>query len=110
MKRGPRPRTLPRLTAAEFDRLRPALHRLAPQNMALARRALVDGVEVPALVKEFELTRQRVYILLNTVLAHHAGIPSDWEFIAAWVPPRTAASMRRSAEKGDIHLVRDASQ
>ncbi|MDR5785248.1 TrfB-related DNA-binding protein [Caballeronia sp. LP003] len=88
-----------RMTARDFQSLMPRLKRMTVGNVEVVRRVLVDGISQVEAANESGLTKQRVGILVKTVLAASRDIPLDWEHVEVWLPPDLAAQVRQMADE-----------
>lgn len=97
-----------RLSAAEFDALRPRLARLALGSVDIAREVLVDGRPAPEVAAARGLSRQRVYGILRRFDAAADSVPTGWQRVEVWVPPELASEITARAEQA--RLDHDAKQ
>ncbi|GAB5097482.1 TrfB-related DNA-binding protein [Caballeronia sp. HLA56] len=87
------------MTARDFKSLMPRLKRMTVGNVEIVRRVLVDGISQVDAANESGLTKQRINILVKTVLAASRDIPLDWEQVEVWLPPELAAQVRQMADE-----------
>jgi hypothetical protein len=95
-------RTKRRMTAAEFDAVRPFLPNIREDRSAAARAALVDGETLAAVAKRYDWSPQAVNNLVNTYCkglnryheaqraTANAGVllPPGWEQVTLIAPVR----------------------
>jgi hypothetical protein len=82
------------MTAKEFNALKPRLARMTEKTVQLARDVLVSGQGLAEAGEKVGLTRQRVKMLVDRVLAVRDEIPADWKKIDIFLPREEAAKVR----------------
>lgn len=101
-------RTKRRMTAAEFDAVRPLLPNIREDRCAAARAALVDGETLAVIAEKYGWSRQAVNTLVNTfcdaLTRYHeaqratanAGVllPPGWEKVTLIAPSRLIDKFR----------------
>ena len=87
-----------RMTAEEFDALRPRLGRVSLDTMEIARAVLVDGVRQSDAATRYGMTRQRINGILRRFAAASQGVPTGWRRVEVWLPPDLADSVQAMAE------------
>jgi len=92
-------RTERRLTAKQFDALKPRLGNVSESRVIAARRVLVDGIGVTEAGAEVGLLKQRVNDIVDRVLRVKNDIPADWVRVNVWLPPAEAEKARQLYEK-----------
>ena len=88
-----------RMTADEFDALRPRLGRLALDTVEIARAVLVDGMKPTEAATRHQMTRQRVHGIVQRFLAAAQEVPTGWRRVEVWLPPELAGQVKAMAEK-----------
>lgn len=88
-----------RLTAEEFDALRPRLGRVSVNTMEIARAVLVDGVRQSDAATRYGMTRQRINGILRRFAAASQGVPTGWRRVEVWLPPDLAEQVEAMAYK-----------
>lgn len=86
-----------RLTARDFDGLRPFLSRMKKRNIDAVREILVDGRTQTAIAKELGISDKAVSRLVRRVWAlhvEHAATPDGWESLNVTLPADLAAVVR----------------
>ena len=83
-----------RMTAEQFDHIRPALRRFAQGSVDLVRAVLVDGLSPSEAVETFGVSRQNVSRLLIEVRKIAADVPRDWIFVQEFMPAEMADRVR----------------
>jgi len=81
------------MTATEFNALKPRLARMTEKTVQLARDVLVSGLGLAEAGEKVGLTRQRVKMLVDRVLAVRDEIPADWQKVDIWLPREEAAKI-----------------
>jgi hypothetical protein len=92
-------RTERRLTAKQFDVLKPRLGNVSESRVIAARRVLVDGIGVTEAGAEVGLPKQRVNDIVDRVLRVKNDISADWVRVNVWLPPAEAEKARQLYEK-----------
>lgn len=87
----------PRLTAEQFEALRPLLGRLALDTAAVARAVRVEGVKPSEAAERYGMSRQRVNGILTRFEAAVAQVPTGWRRVEVWLPPDLAAQVEALA-------------
>jgi len=67
-----------KLTAAEFDALRPHLGRLTMDSVEIARLVLVDGVKQSEAATRYSMSRQRIHGIMVRFAAASQAVPTGW--------------------------------
>lgn len=78
-----------RLTAAEFDAIRPHLDNLEDKNILAARRILVDGAMQKHIAAELAMTKEAVSAIVKRVWTRHVESghrPDGWERVEMVLP------------------------
>ena len=84
-----------KMTAKEFDELRPRLGRLSLDTVDLAREVLVNGKTQSNVAREYGLSRQRVNGMVSRVIAAANEIPLGWKRVDVWLPPDLAEEVQK---------------
>jgi FixJ family two-component response regulator len=82
-----------RLTADEFETIRPYLERFDKKNISAIRRVLVDGVMQKEISAELKLSKEAVSALVARAWkAHleHGQRPDGWRKVEVVLPPEYA--------------------
>ena len=87
-----------RMTQAEFDALRPNLGRMALDTIDIARLVLVDGMTQAEVATTHNMSRQRVYGILQRFAAAAQSLPTGWRRVEVWLPPKLADQVEIMAE------------
>ena len=99
--------TTRRLTADEFDALRPRLGRLALGTVAVARSVLVEGLRPIDAAGRFGISRQRVHGIVKRFEAAIRQVPSGWRRVEVWLPPDLVAQVEAMARRAhEEHIAR----
>lgn len=99
---------LRRMTAAEFDAVRPLLKNVSDDRAAVAREALVDGDTLAVVAERHDCSRQAVNKAVGTFwnrlteyheaqrATAHAGllVPPGWEVVTLVAPSALVAKFR----------------
>lgn len=93
-----------RLTAEEFDALRPRLGRVSLDTMEIARAVLVDGVRQSDAATRYGMTRQRINGILRRFAAASQGVPTGWRRVEVWLPPELADQVEAMAQSALVTL------
>ena len=88
-----------RMTQAEFDALRPNLGRMALDTIDIARLVLVDGMTQAEVATAHNMSRQRVYGILQRFAAAAQSVPTGWRRVEVWLPPELADQVEAMAEQ-----------
>lgn len=92
--------TKKKLTADEFERIRPYLERFENKNVGAIRRVLVDGVMQKDIAAELKLTKVAVSSMVGRAWkAHleHGDRPPGWVKVEAVLPPEMAEVVQEMA-------------
>ena len=93
------------MTAKEFDALKPRMARMTVKTIQIARDVLVSGLGLAEAGEKAGVSRQRVKLLVDRVLAVRDEAPADWVKVDIWLPPDEAEKIRALAasakEKAD---------
>jgi FixJ family two-component response regulator len=79
-----------RLTAGEFDAIRPHLGNLETKNVEAARRVLVDGALQKDIAAELGLTKEAMSAIVKRAWTQHVergARPAGWERVEMVLPP-----------------------
>ena len=90
-----------RLTAEEFQRA-VANRRLTEQSKKIGRKVLVDGKDIPAVAKEYGMTRQRIHMIRDQAYAaflETAMYPPNWTTATVVAPPKMLKDFLEKVEK-----------
>lgn len=101
-------RTTKRMTAVEFEAVRPLLDNIAKERIEAARMVLVDGQSMPGVAVIFGWTRQAVYQCVGAVWAFfekynrsrraeaiaQMELPPGWERVTLVAPSAMIAQFR----------------
>ncbi|UZO95002.1 Hypothetical protein RMHFA_05582 (plasmid) [Roseomonas mucosa] len=98
-----------RMTAAEFEALRPRLRRLTVDSFGIARAVFVDGARPATVATQHNTSRQRVYAIVKRVEEAIAAVPTDWRRVEVWLPPELAAQVEKMAEDAQAAHAGEAS-
>ncbi len=88
-----------RLTAAEFEALRPHLGRLTMDSVKIARMVLVDGVKQSEVATQYGMSRQRIHGIMVRFAAASQAVPTGWRRVEVWLPPELADQVETMADK-----------
>ena len=88
-----------RMTADEFEALRPRLGRLALDTVEIARAVLVDGMKPTEAANRYDMTRQRVHGIVKRFSAAAHEVPTGWRRVEVWLPPELASQVEAMADK-----------
>jgi len=88
-----------RMTQAEFDALRPSLGRMALDTIDIARLVLVDGMTQAEVATTQNMSRQRVFGILERFQKAAQAIPSGWRKVEVWLPPELADHVEAMADR-----------
>ena len=91
-----------RMTQAEFDALRPNLGRMALDTIDIARLVLVDGLTQAEVATSHNMSRQRVYRILQRFAAAAQSVPTGWRRVEVWLPPNLADQVEDLADQAKI--------
>ena len=83
-----------KISAEQFDELRPALRRFSAGSVDLLKAVLVDGVAPIDAAQKFGVSRQNVSRLLNDARKILQGIPRNWVFLQEFMPAEMADRVR----------------
>jgi TrfB plasmid transcriptional repressor len=95
-----------RMTAEQFEALRPRLGRLALDSVEIARAVLVDGLKPTEVAATHKMTRQRVHGIVSRFRAAANQVPTGWKRVEVWLPPELAAEVEAMAEKARADYAR----
>ncbi len=87
-----------RMTAEEFDALRPRLGRVGLDTMEIARAVLVEGVRQSDAATRYGVTRRRINGILRRFAAASQGVLTNWRRVEVWLPPDLAEQVEAMAE------------
>lgn len=88
-----------RLTPEEWEKVCPALERLAVKTVSLARAVIVEGKTQAAVVTETGMSRQSVSQAIKKVEACIAPYLTDQLVpVTVWLPPLLAEKVKKMAE------------
>ena len=93
-----------RLTAEEFDALRPRLGRTSMDTMEIARAVLVDGMRQSDAATRYGMTRQRINGILRRFAAASQSVPTGWRRVEVWLPPELADQVEAMAQSALVTL------
>ena len=93
-----------RMTQAEFDALRPNLGRIALDTIDIARLVLVDGMTQGEVATKHNMSRQRVYGILQRFAAAAQSVPTGWRRVEVWLPPDLADQVETMANEERLKL------
>ncbi len=79
-----------RMTQAEFDALRPNLGRMALDSIDIARLVLVEGLTQAEVATTHNMSRQRVFGILERFQKAAQTIPAGWRKVDLWLPSNIA--------------------
>ena len=99
-----------RLTAAEFEALRPHLGRLTMDTVEIARLVLVDGMKQAEAAARFGMSRQRIHGIIVRFAAASQAVPTSWRRVEVWLPPELADQVEAMAEKARMERKQPAHQ
>jgi len=88
-----------RMTPAEFDALRPVIGRMAADSIDVARRVLVDGLTQAEVATTYNMSRQRVFGILQRFQMASQSVPHGWRKVEVWLPPELADQVEEMAER-----------
>lgn len=91
-----------RMTQAEFDALRPNLGRMALDSIDIARLVLVDGMTQAEVATTHNMSRQRVFGILERFQKAAQAIPAGWRKVEVWLPPELADQVEAVAERARL--------
>jgi FixJ family two-component response regulator len=89
-----------RLTASEFETIRPYLERFEEKNVDAIRRVLVEGVMQKVIVEELGLTKEAVSAMVSRAWkAHmeHGERPAGWVKVEVVLPAQMAEVVQEMA-------------
>lgn len=86
-----------RMTQAEFDALRPNLGRMALDSIDIARLVLVEGMTQADVATTHNMSRQRVFGILERFQRAAQAIPTGWRKVEVWLPPDLADEVELTA-------------
>lgn len=90
-----------RLTAAEFDFIRPYLERQKEENIEHIRRVLVDGVKQRVIAAELRMTEQGVSGMVARAWRTHVesgSRPDGWRAVNVALPDNVADIVEEMAD------------
>jgi hypothetical protein len=87
-----------RMTQAEFDAFRPNLGRMALDSIDIARLVLVEGMTQAEVAATQNMSRQRVFGILERFQKATQAIPAGWRKVEVWLPPELAAQVEAMTE------------
>ncbi len=79
-----------KMTQAEFDALRPNLGRMALDSIDIARMVLLEGMTQAEVATTHNMSRQRVFGILERFQKAAQAIPQGWRKVEVWLPPDLA--------------------
>lgn len=92
-----------RLTAGEFEQIRPHLNqRFAEKNVEALERVLVDGRMQKDIARELNLTPEAVSAMVKRAWDKHVELglrPEGWEVVSVALPPELARHVRAMASE-----------
>ncbi len=88
-----------RMTQAEFDALRPNLGRMALDTIDIARLVLVEGMTQAEVATTYNMSRQRIFGILERFQKTVQAIPRGWRKVEVWLPLDLAAEVEALAKK-----------
>lgn len=88
-----------KMTAAEFDALRPRLGRLTLDTVEVARAVLVEGLGQTDAAARYGMSRQRVHGIVQRFRAAAEEVPTGWRRVEVWLPPELAAQVEAMADR-----------
>ena len=88
-----------RMTQAEFDALRPNLGQITLDTIDIARLVLVDGLTQAEVATVHNMSRQRVYGILQRFAAAAQNLPTGWRRVEVWLPPELAGQVEAMAKR-----------
>lgn len=100
------------ITEQQFDQVAAQLpRRMKAENIALARRVLVDGLTIPEAAKERGVSYQngqavvsRVRVALARLQEPSKGDAERWERVSLFAPPDLAREIRKAAKEHNLPL------
>jgi len=95
-------RSLKRLDASEFDRVRLLLPEMSERNFEIAKRHLVDGVPQSVLYKEYGVPKNSVNLWVKSIwetYLKNTFKPEGWVSITVCLPESVAQKVQEKAEK-----------
>lgn len=99
-----------RLTAEEFETIRPFLSRLKERNLQAIFDHLVNGKKQTEIADELEVTRKAVSQMVNKAWALHCERgtrPEGWTSVSVTLPPDMAEIVRDMERKAREKLAKD---
>lgn len=102
-------RTKKRLTAQEFETLRPYLSRLKERNVEAIRQILVEGRQQTDVADELGVTKKAVSQMVGKAWqAHieHGERPEGWTSISVTLPPDMAELVKDMERKARANLTK----
>lgn len=91
-----------RMTQAEFDALRPNLGRMALDSIDIARLVLVVGMTQAEVATVHNMSRQRVFGILERFQKAAQCIPMGWRKVEVWLPKELADQVEALANKARL--------
>jgi plasmid maintenance system antidote protein VapI len=101
-----------RLTAQEFETVRPHLKRVKPQNVQAIYEHLVDGRQQTELAEELGITKKAVSQMVSKVWALHIKYgerPDGWTSISVTLPNDMADVVKDMERRARANLTKENS-